>query len=170
MKCPRCGKDNPAEVHTCTPLALKLADELETCWGNDGMEAKAAAELRRLYEENVRLQQALKMEHLNYAGCMEDLKEAEKALTPGEPAAWMFEQQAARSSSGIGGWDKKVLFCKPAEDPFVPKRNITPLYAAPQPQQWVGLTETDLANCDTTEYETARHWERLLREKNGGGV
>jgi hypothetical protein len=41
---------------------------------------------------------------------------------------------------------------------------------APQPQrEWVGLTETDLANCDTDEYETARHWERLLREKNGGG-
>jgi hypothetical protein len=59
-----------------------------------------------------------------------------------EPVAWMFEQQAARTSSGIGGWDKKVLFCKPAEDPFVPKRNITPLYAAaPQPQrEWVGLT------------------------------
>jgi hypothetical protein len=37
-----------------------------------------------------------------------------------------------------------------------------------QPHQWVGLTETDLANCDTTEYETARHWERVLREKNGG--
>ena len=40
---------------------------------------------------------------------------------------------------------------------------------APQPQRgWVGLTETDLANCDTDEYETARRWERLLREKNGG--
>jgi hypothetical protein len=34
----------------CTPLALKLAKKLETCWGNDGMEAQAAAELRRLHE------------------------------------------------------------------------------------------------------------------------
>jgi hypothetical protein len=42
------------------------------------------------------------------------------------------------------------------------------VYAAPQPQQWVGLTDADLANCDTDEYETARHWERVLREKNGG--
>jgi hypothetical protein len=41
-------------------------------------------------------------------------------------------------------------------------------FTAPQSQQWVGLTETDLANCDTAEYETARHWERVLREKNGG--
>ncbi len=58
----------------------------------------------------------------------------EASLAPGKPVAWLFEQQAARSSSGIGGWDKKVLFCKPAEDPFVPKRNVTPLYTAPQPQ------------------------------------
>jgi hypothetical protein len=32
------------------PLALKLPDQLDTCWGNDGMEAQAAAELRRLHE------------------------------------------------------------------------------------------------------------------------
>jgi hypothetical protein len=59
MKCPRCGKDNPPSVHTCSPLALKLADELETCWGNDGMEAKAAAELRRLQADNEALREAL---------------------------------------------------------------------------------------------------------------
>jgi hypothetical protein len=28
MKCHRCGKENPAEVHTCSFLALLLADEL----------------------------------------------------------------------------------------------------------------------------------------------
>jgi len=33
------------------------------------------------------IEAALKMEHLNYLGCMEDLKEAEKALKPGEPVA-----------------------------------------------------------------------------------
>jgi len=47
MRCDRCGKDNPADVHTCTPLALKLADELEM-WT---LGEPAAAELRRLYEE-----------------------------------------------------------------------------------------------------------------------
>jgi len=25
VKCTRCGKENPAEIHTCTPLALRLA-------------------------------------------------------------------------------------------------------------------------------------------------
>jgi hypothetical protein len=44
--CPRCGKDNPAEVHTCTPKALLLAELLET----DGW-PDAANELRRQYEE-----------------------------------------------------------------------------------------------------------------------
>jgi hypothetical protein len=45
MKCPRCGKDNPPSVHTCTPLALKLAaqaDQLSL--------GEIAAELRRLHE------------------------------------------------------------------------------------------------------------------------
>ena len=65
MRCDRCGKDNPADVHTCSPLALKLADELETSatfvmpfdWLPKELNA-AAAELRRLYEENVRLAEA----------------------------------------------------------------------------------------------------------------
>lgn len=31
---------------------------------------------------------------------------------------------------------------------------------------WVGLTDEDLANCTTEEYETARYWEAKLKEKN----
>lgn len=27
--CARCGKQNSAEIHTCTPLALRLAEQLE---------------------------------------------------------------------------------------------------------------------------------------------
>jgi uncharacterized protein Yka (UPF0111/DUF47 family) len=49
--CPRCGKDNPAEVHTCTPKALVLADELERHLGEFETATRAAAELRRQYEE-----------------------------------------------------------------------------------------------------------------------
>jgi hypothetical protein len=41
------------------PLALALADQLEACWGNDGMEAQAAAELRRLQAENEALRQTM---------------------------------------------------------------------------------------------------------------
>jgi hypothetical protein len=53
--CPRCGKDSldPDFPHWCTPKALVLADALEAThpavWPY-GLEA--AAELRRLHEEN----------------------------------------------------------------------------------------------------------------------
>ena len=33
-------------------------------------------------------------------------------------------------------------------------------------RQWVGLSDVDLADCTTEEYETALYWERVLREKN----
>ncbi len=59
MKCNRCGKENPAEIHTCTPKVLVLADRLE-----DAESARlyllpyAAAELRRLHDENEALKAA----------------------------------------------------------------------------------------------------------------
>ena len=59
MKCNRCGKENPAEIHTCTPKALVLADQLE-----DAESARlhllpyAAAELRRLHDESEALKAA----------------------------------------------------------------------------------------------------------------
>jgi len=54
MKCQRCGKENvdPVYPHTCTPLALKCADELERCWADPGLQLRSAAELRRLHEAN----------------------------------------------------------------------------------------------------------------------
>jgi hypothetical protein len=60
MKCTRCGKESPAEIHTCTPLALKFADIL----GCSALQCDvdAAAELRRLHAENEALQQALRTE------------------------------------------------------------------------------------------------------------
>jgi hypothetical protein len=60
------------------------------------------------------------------------IEQAEKqSAERGEPVAWMWEQKATKSSSGIGGWDKLILFCKPVHDPFVEKRNLTPLYITP---------------------------------------
>ena len=57
MKCNRCGKENvdPVYPHTCTPLALKLADDLEATatfempfdWIPEELN-NAAAEFRRL--------------------------------------------------------------------------------------------------------------------------
>ena len=42
------------------PEALRLADELEKCWADPGLQLKAAAELRRLHEVNQELLAALK--------------------------------------------------------------------------------------------------------------
>jgi hypothetical protein len=61
MKCNRCGKDNPPDLHTCTPIAMRYVDELRR-HGTVLDHAGCAAEIVRLYEENVRLEQALKME------------------------------------------------------------------------------------------------------------
>ena len=61
MKCERCGKDNPADVHTCSlPEALALAEYLDAKPDSDGHCRQAAAELRRLHEANEALREALK--------------------------------------------------------------------------------------------------------------
>ena len=38
----------------------------------------------------------------------------------------------------------------------------------PASKPWVGLTDEDLAVCDTDGVRLARYWERVLREKNNG--
>jgi nucleoside-triphosphatase THEP1 len=66
MNCTRCGKENPAEIHTCTPKALLLADALERIviidevGSNNPMAKDAAAELRRLHAENEQLKAVLR--------------------------------------------------------------------------------------------------------------
>jgi hypothetical protein len=68
MKCDRCGKENPAEVHTCASLAMRLADALQAgaddpMWADHCEMSKrtaslSAAELRRLSAENDALREA----------------------------------------------------------------------------------------------------------------
>jgi hypothetical protein len=99
MKCPRCGKvTRPDDVHTCTPKALRLADALSSngegceCHASSYYECgcddaiwpemyvlQAAAELRRLHEENERLHQInqsheMKLSVRGYEIQIEDLK------------------------------------------------------------------------------------------------
>jgi hypothetical protein len=60
MKCNRCGKDNPADIHTCSlPEALALAEYLDDKPDSDGHCRQAAAELRRLHAEKEALREAL---------------------------------------------------------------------------------------------------------------
>ena len=63
VSCPRCGKTGlqPDAIHTCTPLALKLADWLDAhANGPVAVQHKAAAELRRLHAANAELLGTLK--------------------------------------------------------------------------------------------------------------
>jgi len=53
LPCDRCGKrTRDGDVHTCTPKALRLAQALHD---RKDVYEEAAAELRRLHEENERL-------------------------------------------------------------------------------------------------------------------
>lgn len=59
--CARCSKQNAAEIHTCTPLALWLAEQLEdTESARLHLLIYVAAELRRLHAENEGLKRALR--------------------------------------------------------------------------------------------------------------
>ena len=63
---------------TTQPEALRLADELEKCWADPGLQLRAAAELRRLHESHKELLTALK----------------ELDAKPGFPSSWL-EARAA---------------------------------------------------------------------------
>ena len=77
-----------------------------------------------------------------------------------EPVAWMWEETAPRSSTGIGGIDRKLLFCRPADEPW--KRNITPLYTAPPQRK--PLTEEEIdAEWHELDGEAGPMFRRVLR-------
>jgi hypothetical protein len=86
MNCPRCGKDNPADVHTCTPLAARLAEALADYTGCTLAQMdQAATELRRLStqadKDEALLREALKaLEGRVVNRYMEDLNETIAAL------------------------------------------------------------------------------------------
>jgi hypothetical protein len=64
MKCTRCGKENvdPVYPHTCTPLALVLAEKMKSYKLSSGYAwwcHKAGYELERLHDENEALRQTM---------------------------------------------------------------------------------------------------------------
>ncbi len=83
MKCNRCGKENPAEIHTCTaPLAIALAETLERQFpegtAHSFLDGEAAAELRRLHAENEALRQQLKQQDPSAGGIIFAVEQAIK--------------------------------------------------------------------------------------------
>ncbi len=94
MKCNRCGKENPAEIHTCTaPLAIALAEKLESQFpegtAHSFLDGEAAAELRRLHAENEALRKAL-----------DNLRMSAYWITlGGEFAAWVNDKKMSLASA-----------------------------------------------------------------------
>jgi hypothetical protein len=88
MKCPRCGKDNPPSIHTCSPpTAIYLAEQIEAVYEAPHLPRKAAAELRRLHETNEALREALKDALCALECCGKDYpatSKARAALTGGK--------------------------------------------------------------------------------------
>jgi hypothetical protein len=86
------------------------------------------------------IEQALKMEQLNYAGCMEDLKEAEKALGSGEPVATVTLNESMVT---------ELKFTRPHT--LLPGQ-VLYVYTAPQPKQepvaWAQNTEMETPPSD----------------------
>jgi neutral trehalase len=85
----------------------------------------------------------------------------EAALGSGEPVAYR------QWNSDEGYWYYGDASCAEKDDEL--------LYTAPQPQQWVGLTDEERgqiinANFGTGLWLMAKDIEAKLREKNGGGV
>ena len=78
---------------------------------------------------------------------------AEQPAQQQEPVAWI-----TKNGKGWLRWHKP-------EDSEKNKDSI-PLYTAPTSKPWVGLTQTDLVDCDEEELKQARYWENKLKEKN----
>jgi hypothetical protein len=83
--CPRCGKTNAAEIHSCTPKALVQADELERHIGEFETATRAAAELRRQYEEIEALQADVK-KFREAASCERDVRQQLERIVEADEA------------------------------------------------------------------------------------
>jgi chromosome segregation ATPase len=103
MKCPRCGKENPAEVHTCTPLALALAEMLDKVLA-EPLEAAtilaAAAELRRLHTEL----EATERQVFILTDCMSDCSKANARLEAENEALREALKRARESMADWGSY------------------------------------------------------------------
>jgi hypothetical protein len=89
------------------------------------------------------------------------LKEA-LAQPAQEPVAWMFQ------SGDKFGWRDEIQFVKPWAN-FPVFRNIVALYTAPPQRTWVGLTDEDMKDPKTHNFDFiygARWAEAKLKEKN----
>ena len=116
MKCTRCGKENvdPVYPHTCTPLALVLAEKMKSYKLSSGYAwwcHKAGYELERLHDEIEALQQALYTEEaISFRRQLhevqaenEALREALKSISSGGLHDFESAEEEARAALARAG-------------------------------------------------------------------
>jgi len=142
------------------PKALQLVEESENGdWivGTGQWREEAAAELRRLHEENTALRQAI--------------EQAEKQ----EPVAWEYQEYRSAFMGNLQ-WFDTVQFVQPPNDPEL-FRNIKPLFTSPPRKPWVNLTDDEVLTtwlspkaCKVPQCDKYHHFylaiEAKLKEKN----
>ena len=92
----------------------------------------------------------------------------EQALGQGEPVMLVPQQELdeLRRCNGMTVWAENPQIYPPHCEGEMPAGYVA-LYTAPQPQQWVGLSEQEAAECWSSS--TVRTWqaiEQRLKEKN----
>jgi len=114
MKCPRCGKENPPSVHTCTaPPAIYLAEQIEAVYEAPHLPRKAAAELRKQYDENAQLREQNTMLDIELAKDEALLRQALEALLLSRPAQCgqadeLYEQECAQHRAAIAALRERL--------------------------------------------------------------
>ena len=178
------------------PEALRLADELDVGDFDVVTNYEAASELRRMHdllgkanalcriraEEIERLKAQPAQEPVAWMFEFPDKRVKPKFDSAPHGGNWQplyIHPQpdaygyAKRLAEAI--WKKHYQSTAPQWEPFddlmgvlTQIDNMTAGLTTPPAaqRQWVGLSDVDLADCTTEEYETALYWERVLREKN----
>jgi hypothetical protein len=131
------------------PKALQLVEESENGdWivGTGQWREEAAAELRRLHEENTALRQAIEQAE-------KQMPVAYKYTDKTNPLVFYFTERKGKDVT---------------QNLYVIE---TALYTAPPQREWVGLTDAELAEFSDMKlgaYDLCLEVEAKLMEKNGG--
>jgi hypothetical protein len=122
-RCPRCGKVNPAEIHTCSPQQQKPVAWLDSL---DRSQPHAVTGFQYLTVSQIE-----RGDQHKYIPVYAAPQREWVGLTD-EPAAWADRHDIERE-----GHDFYVNRQQPA-------KNGVPLYTAPPQREWQGLTDEDV--------------------------
>ena len=154
--------------------ALRLADMLENNYPLEPEAEEAAAELRRLHEENEQLRQALSQpEQRGHCTCG-DPEALGVVHFRTRPCFHYTEPLAQPEQRPVGTYEGVMETMLSLRKGTLEQQQIYThmkdklLYTAPPKREWVGLTDENLSVFTTEFYNGAVWAEAKLKEKNGG--